>query len=397
MRSSRAFIGLGLLAVSLLSALAGASCSSFSDEPNIEARDADLGETGSETSTGDASLQDGPAIDGEAGVPSCAPRGTTKDLASPMLQKIYNPPSPTFPFGLATDATHVTWAEQSEDVDGGTAYEGVGRGRILRVAKTGGPAAVIATDQELVIAVAVAGGFVYWGAGPETASELRRRPVGTDCNATFCPAPESVATFDRRIVDIRVIRESVFLVMLDNGKVSYVDLATKTSSPLVTTFFYPGLAVTSSHLYASSEVTNAALLRATIAPNPVIEVNYLKPAIDGGNPGVGRLATDCRSLFMSHYTSFVGSKIYAHDFDRPGSFDLVVDTKLNIDQMVADEGNVWVSAANGGLFAGSRTSTSLVRVFQGNVFRAAVDDDAVYFGDHNPVGTERGTIYRLLK
>ncbi|MBS2020107.1 MAG: hypothetical protein JST00_45020 [Deltaproteobacteria bacterium] len=383
---------LAVLAASAAFALAAVSCSrAYSDEPgggDFDAAPFD-GPTDGPPSEGavDAASD---AKDADAGSRACTSKGTTKDVSTLTRGTIYAPSFSPYPFGIATDLTHVYWVEQTTDTDAGAASEGLGVGRILRATKSAGPIQQLVTDQSQVTSLAVEGGFVYWGAGVATTWQLLRIPS----NPSGPAVPEAVATFGGRIVDVRVAAAGVLLVLLVDGRTYRVDPSTRDAALILTAGASSSIAATLTHVYASSETIGPAVRRVTLSPPFVYEANYLVPNVGGGNVGVGKLATDCTSLWMTH-DSFTSDTIYVHDFLVPGTFERRFDGLQTVEQIVADDKNVWVAAQTSGVVVGSRKGGAFLVVYNGAVGRIAVDDDGVYFADR--ASLTRGRIYMLVK
>ena len=89
---------------------------------------------------------------------------------------------------------------------------------------------------------------------------------------------------------------------------------------------------------------------------------------------------------------------------QPGFFRLDTEQPsfgqiTEIRDLGADARYVYAAALNtGGIFALQKTSMATAHPYTGNVWNLAVDDDGVYFGEHDPSAAGgAGTIYMLVK
>lgn len=398
MGSSRAFFFVAIAAAAGAFLANVASCSSFDGEQQDAGDDGASANDGS--SSGDApSTQDAGPVDASATVsPLCPPpKGPTSAPETRQKRILYTPPKPTFPFGIVADTTHVTWIEQSAVPDAGSPYDGFAAAKVLRVPKTGGGAKVLAVDQRSAIAVAVDGAFAYWTTWAGGVATLLRAPLGGSCEDSACPPPEVVTTFppNVRVSSFFRYASETFVASGDDGQVFFVE-GKKMPVRIMGTGYYPGLALTSTHLYASTETGKTILDRATVSANPTIDPPYLTiPPEDAGNIGVGHLATDCSSLWMTRYIFGAGAKIYVHDFATPGSFEPITQTMVTIYDLAVDAKYAYAATPNGGVYVVDRINKTPRSLYSGNVFRLAVDGEGVYFGEH--AGAQSGTLYMLIK
>jgi hypothetical protein len=101
--------------------------------------------------------------------------------------------SASSPYGVAVDDSFVYWTEPTS-------------GTVKKAPKAGGQSSVVATNQDLPQAIAVLGTFVYWGNASTTgatAGTIRRAPqVAATCDAALCEhvadaaAPDAVIAAD---------------------------------------------------------------------------------------------------------------------------------------------------------------------------------------------------------
>lgn len=369
-------------------ALVVASCSSFDEEPTDGGVSA---EAAGEAEGGDATV----ALDGSNPPAITCVEGTTKPPAGLAVQQLFAPQSEGYPFGLSTDATHVIWIVQSP---GDAAFDpigGNGNARVLRVPKTGATTAQeLARDQPGAVAVQVDEGFAYWTTWDGATAQMYR--VTTVCSAG-CPAPEPVVTFPagNRVVKLLRFAPGVLVAQGESGAVFFVR-PKEAPVRILTTGTFPGLAATSAHLYASSELVNATVQRSTVAASPVIEPNYLSvPPPDGGQMGVGHLAADCTRLWMTQYFYNGKVNVYTHDFARPGSFEFVLQSDSIVNDVVADATYGYAALAGAGVIVIDPKAKKSYPVRSGDVGRLAIDADGVYFGERGDA--QRGTIFMVRK
>lgn len=237
-------------------ALGVASCSSFDEEPPAEA--GSLVEAGGADGGPDATSEG----DGPTSPPLTCVKGTAKAPDALSVRPLYLPSSEGFPYGLSTDATHVTWLEQPTADSALEATFGNGSARVLRIAKdpdASAPPVELARNQPGATAIQVDGGFAYWTTweGSGSTARMFRVPITASCGTT-CPQPEEVAAFPPsiRIVKILAFKPGVFVAQGEGGAVFYVEPG-KAPAQMLETGGFPGLAVTSAHLYASSETKSA--------------------------------------------------------------------------------------------------------------------------------------------
>lgn len=372
-----------------------ASCSSFDEEPPAEA--GSLDEAGGAEGGTDATSE----AEGSTSPPLTCVKGTTKATDALSVRPLYLPSSEGFPYGLSTDATHVTWLEQPSADAAFDASFGNAPARVLRIAKNPDASAApveLARNQPGATAIQVDGSYAYWTTwgGSGSTAKMLRVPINTACGTT-CPEPEPVATFPANIRVVRIVRfkPGVFVAQGEAGDVFYVEPGQPVSRMFATGTF-PGIAVTSAHLYASSELGGANVVRSTLAAKPSVEPNYLTvPPADGGQVGVGHLAADCTSLWMTQYFSSGKVNIYTHDFARPGSFDFVLQSAAIVNDAVADETYAYGAVFNSGVHVIDRRQKKTLLLRAGDVLRLAIDDDGVYFGERGLA--ERGAIFMVEK
>jgi len=80
-----------------------------------------------------------------------------------------------------------------------------------------------------------------------------------------------------------------------------------------------------------------------------------------------------------------------------GQFTTIADDlSLSIYGTAGDAEYVYIAGANEGVAALDRQTKTLTLVHRGKVFALAVDDDGVYWGEHD-IGSSAGTIYMMVK
>jgi len=396
--------------VALAAALFGAagvsaSCSDFGEEGSPPTPDADRDSTTDDVVGPDGALVDGGLPDADAtSPPTCPPpRGAKTDPSALLRSPLYVPPAgaASFPFGIATDRTHVTWVEQPDNGDANSgAYDGRALARILRKRKDGaGPVKVLAENLPATTSVVIDGTFAYYATSSANVPTIFQLRLSDDCNATACPPKVVLALGSGSRID-RLYRHApgVLIALAENGQVFYVQVSpTPSFATPLKTGNYPGLTLTNDHLYASSELDRDSVYRAAVVPAPVVDPKYLvAPPEDGGNKGVSVLATDCTTLFMTRYIPTSSTTIYGHDLADDGSFSKLANVAGQIFDLAADESHLYIASPGGGLFwLGKAQGSSPTNIVEGNVFRVAVDAEGVYYGIH--LGPDRGTIMMLVK
>lgn len=355
----------GLLA---LAAATGGACGSFGSA-------ADPGSDG-------GSLLDGGS--GDAGAPGVAcppPAGPSCAPGKCSVRTLYVPAAVAYPFAIATDSAYVYWLEQSKVAPTDDPYNGQGMARVLRTTRAGSSTAsaeVLAKDQRWAKGFALVPPHVYWATFDGTKAGLWR--VEARCKAPCMP--ESVTQFNTRLERLVGAGSSSLFGLTENGTVVRFAIdssgAVGNASSLFRTGDLPGIAVTGTHVYASSlkvpHVDRASL------DGVEVSSSWAALALTGGNDvGLTHLATDCTSLFGAHGPGGL--------LERVALDTRVVSpmAKLNTDlyDVVADAKYVYVANANGGgILAVDTTTNAVSPVADGSAFRIAVDSAGVYWGDH---------------
>jgi hypothetical protein len=347
---------------------------------------------------GDAGPDD---ADGSTGT-SCSrlaspPRCEFDECTRRML---HEPPAARYPFDIVTDATHVYWVSQEDVAGGGNGYNGFGTARIVRVAKVGGQAAELARDQRLAVTLALEGDQVFWTEhGIDNVSRLRSVARTAACDNTKCPAPALVGSFPpgHRIYHLRRAAAGLLVGLSEAGSVFRVSLPGAEPFSLTnTSSSNPVFATTAEHVYAgASNVTTVHRVR--LADNEVEPAWGTVPPGDAG-PGAGPMVAGCEHLWVAG--TFAESSDLLHWYKVPltgGALSPFTTSTFGVTDAKVDARYLYASAYNaGGVFAyDTQSGGTFVPIAAGNIWRLAVDDDGVYWGDHG--GDAPGTIRMLVK
>lgn len=352
--------------------------------------------------TPDAS-DDLPAIDpGDASASetstsaSCAtPKAPTDECAaSPSAcerKTLYISNTSTFPFAIVTDEANVYWVAQSGAVD--SAYDGTAMASVLRVSKTGAStqqAAVLAENQSRATTLIKDGPDLYWIVSTSTdagsTSTLRRL-------AGAAGAPADVSTFPgiaRRLVRVA---PGVFFAADSQGNVrrltkdGMVADVTQTSTT-------PSLAASKDSVFASGGKVLAISVLPFAAPFGSSSVPVPSGGPDAGLPGVHVLGADCDRMFG------IRDDVGTFFWSPAASPTLTESAERFADgqDIVSDEGFVYVAERKngGGVFRGARDGKAFASLYTGDVWRLAVDDDGIYWGDHGK-GALAGNVFMQTK
>ena len=380
-----------------------ASCTTFDTEPPVA------------DASSDATASDGPPIgpDGSppdvdaappdppppALEPTCpAPPGGIDKPTAWQKRSLFVPPAggpKMFPFAIATDATHVTWATQIEAPGALNPYDGVGDGMIMRVPKDGsGTPVILATSQRFTRALALDGIFAYWVTyGEDNYARLMRTPRGC---VVSCGPPEERGMFPRgnRIDRIKRAVDGVLFAISDSGNLFRIDVTSTTPTLVYAAAGNAGLAVTTSAAYASA-MDWPAVGKAPVAGGAGADL--FRPAPDDAGPvGVVPIATDCASLWMVRESTPPIVLEYALG-SSPSRTTLPMALPIGAFDLAADDRWLYFGAANaGGLYLVEKMTGTSNLLQGGNVWRIAVDRDGVYYGEHDR-NSGTGNLYMLVK
>jgi hypothetical protein len=313
-------------------------------------------------------------------------------LAACERKTLYISNTSTFPFAMVTDEANVYWVAQSGPAD--SAYDGTANASVLRVSKTGAStqqATVLAENQSRATTLIKDGADLYWivstanDAG--STSTLRRLAGATG-------SPQDVATFSgiaRRLVRVSpgvfFAADNVGTVrrLTKDGMVSEIE---KTSTT-------PSLAASKDFVFAGGgQLARVDRLPAGGGPASTFFGVPDGASPDAALPGVHVLGADCDRMFgiRDDEGAFFWSPAATATYTATtASFDDGQD-------IASDEGFVYVAQrrAGGGVFRGSRDGKSFGSLYTGDVWRLAVDDDGIYWGEHAK-GSLAGNVFMQKK
>jgi hypothetical protein len=305
---------------------------------------------------------------------------------------------PAFPFAIASNGTDVYWIEQPMTA-ADDAYNGNATARIMRVAIAGPAKGVaLATGQPLATALALLGPHVYWATSDGAISSTLHR-TSASCVPPSC-TDEIVGTLGApRISKLVAAGTSALVALAPDGQVTRFDVGpgwnVAAAKPmLMTTSSVNSVAVTSTHVYASS-LTQKTISRATI-DGLTTEPSWATFAFDGGDPGNNHLASDCTTLFGTRsLDAFLQRVLLADATISP----LDASLQLSVYDVAADAAYVYLASANGnGIHAVDKTNGTTYEIAHGaSAFWIAVDSAGVYWGDHASPGGSGGTITMMVK
>jgi len=379
-------------------ALLGFSCSSEDDASTPPPSDVpDGGDIGDGPASSDV------ANDGDdASFAGChTPHGPTADCladASGCARRtLYLSPTSTFPFAMVTDDKNVYWAAQAGVTN--DAYDGTAFASILRISKTESPeqaAAVLAKDQERTTTLVRDGADLFWISsqtfdGGATSTFRRLRDVAKAYGCPNCLPPDNIAQFPgiaRRLVRVS---PGVFFAVDDSGNVIRLSIS---ANDVDVTSAAPSLAVSDTRVFAGGGLTQRVIRLDPTSGAPGIPfVTVPDGGPDAALPGAWVLGADCDRLFGVHGDkgSFWWSAAANGTFNASSTgFDQATD-------IASDDGFVYVAQKKGGgLSRGARDGSGFTNLYTGDVWRLAVDDDGVYWGEHAK-GSLAGNVFMQPK
>lgn len=336
----------------------------------------------------DAGDADADALSLAAVAPNCPPSHAPSCAPSACAQRTLHATSgQAYPFTITTDATHVYWIEQVAADAGGASdpYNGHGLARVLRTAKRPASAPIGAADelasgQRFAQALALDGAYVYFTHELSATTQVLR--LRRDCTPP-CAAPEEVVTLPN--LSIRTLLRSapgVIYAQAFDGVTFRITAATKTLEKVLEVGNFASITATNDAVY----LTSASSPLQRIATNG--DVTDLRDVDASASVGYYGLTNDCSTLWARAGKgptglvplSFMGqASAAAYTFPTEAVFDVKADARF-----------LWVAVANaGGVYAYETPTATLSLVRKGNVFALAVDDDGVYWGDHDGTGTLR--------
>lgn len=346
------------------------------DSPAIDPGDASTEETSVDETCTTAKA---PADECAAAVDGCERR------------TLYISNTSTFPFAMVTDDANVYWVAQSGPAD--SAYDGTATGSVLRVSKTGAStqqATVLADDQSRVTTLIKDGPDLYWivstSSDAGSSSTLRTLAGATG-------SPRDVSTFSG--IARRLVRASpgVFFAADNLGNVrrltkdGMVADVEKTSTT-------PSLAATKDFVFASGgQVAQIDEIRATgTTGTPFLNVPNGTP--DAALPGVHVLGADCDRMFGIRDDEGV----FFWSPSASATYSATTATFDDGQDIGADERFVYVAErrSGGGVFRGERDGKGFASLYTGDVWRLAVDDDGIYWGEHAK-GSLAGNVFMQTK
>ena len=382
-----------------MAALAGVACGALlADDPD-EPVPADGGTPDAHASDDASSLDVGPAPSALCSIPrapSCVPEDCPR-------RTLYASPSKAAPHGIVADDTFVYWLEQPATDLG---YNGHEAARLLRVDKLGANdtshAMVLATGQMAATALALDDGWLYWtvyehsGSGGALTSVLRKVPAS--CGAAGCPPPTDLVAFAPGVRLTKLVRvaRGVLFALGEAGHVSRIDVggggavrlsaATEKSGEASVIGAGEHVFIASSH---DEEIARMDLEGTSLDPS-----YFVVPERDGGDEGISNMWTDCTDAWAVRGPSASIVRFGLSD----GQFTTIAQgLSLSIYGTSGDAEYLYVAGANEGVAALGRQTQTLTLVHRGKAFALAVDDDGVYWGEHDIGASSAGTIYMMVK
>lgn len=297
----------------------------------------------------------------------------------------------TFPFAIVTDETNVYWVAQSGPTD--AAYDGTASGSVLRVSKTGvstQQATVLAENQSRITTLVKDGADLYWivstSSDAGSSSTLRKLQGATG-------SAQDVSTFSgvaRRLVRVA---PGVFFAADNLGNVRRL---TKDGSvaDIEKTSTTPSLAATKDFVFAGGgQLARVDKLPAGGGPGGTF-FGIPDGTPDAALPGVHVLGADCDRMFgiRDDEGAFFWSP------SASATYSPTAATFGDGQDIGADERFVYVAERKqgGGVFRGERDGKGFASLYTGDVWRLAVDDDGIYWGEHAK-GSLAGNVFMQKK
>ncbi len=398
-RLGAAVSGLG---VALACVAAAAACESFASnegEPTTTTTDASVESSAAPDDAGTAT------IDADTRPPACPSRAPACNPTVCTRRTLFESPTGASPFGTVVDSTHVYWLEQP---GGRPGYDGGDKAKLRRVSKKGdGKVEDLVRDQNKAVALERVGDVLYWATRDDAAatSTLWRTKTSSVCNVD-CPAPQPVFVLTGdHVVALRAVGSQLFAVQ-GNGPVYRVDLSQTPSvsfGPLANPGKFPALTTTATHAYASA-LLDPRIVRIEPTAKQGSDVAWATVPDGGSNAGLAPTTSDCSAVWGYRRAS-AGAELVRADLDGGPISVLAAGNSIDVFGIAADARYVYVGGANGGgLLAFDKENPSARYPAQkGNVWRIAVDDDGIYWGEHsseprNDAGLPSGgSIYMLVK
>ena len=329
----------------------------------------------------------------DAALASNCPSSRTPTCALDQCARrtLYTPTTTAYPFSIVTDTANVYWVEQVVG-DAGTiaAYNGESLGRVLRVAKTGGPISELAAGYTQTRVLALDGPYVYWAQSTLIDTTLFR--LRGDCT-TPCGTPELVTTLPHASPSALVRGgPGILFVMTGDGDSYRVSLAVKAGESTG----FEKIAVGVGPFPRMTATDDGAFLTSRSYPGVARVANggNVTPLyVDAPDGGLVGLATDCSDLWTHGLESAPPMTMTRWPAMGPAIVGGTLPTQLYFD-MKADASFVYLAAANaGGVYAYDKKNGTTIPLYAGNVFALAVDADGIYWGEHGG----SGTLYMLVK
>jgi hypothetical protein len=380
-----------------------AACSSFgSDAPAAPPTDPDAV---APPPTPDGARPDGADDGGPPDAsPACVSPGPSCALGACERKSLYVPAGnqKEYPFEIATDDAHVYWVAQvaTPPFTESQAYNGGAPARIWRTDRTGAPgvgnAQMLASDQKGARRVAIDGPYLYWVTledAPTDGTMTRLNRVPRDCMAPC--TPEAVLDIGSGPLNHFVrIGPSLFLAHTANGSVLRVDANARKAVQVGATSNYPGLATTPTAAYVSGLEIPDILRLDLLAPGAAASTFATFTDFDAAAPtGAKWLATDCTTLFAIRSPHVVWRMPLT-----PGATPSMWVPELGRDvwSVAIDASYLYFVAANSGGVFGIDGSGNVTPIEEhANVWHLAVDDQGVYWGEHD--ATNPGIIRMMAK
>jgi hypothetical protein len=390
-----------LLALASLSSIASFlwACDSFdsTDDPPLDDGGTGVDAFGGLDADTGASVDDG-GLDATTGMGTHAarcprPPGPTMAPSVAPRIRLYAPADAgtEYPFGITTDSKFVYWTTMSFEMTGDAPYDGAGTAKIMRVDRSGAnaKATVIATSQRRALSIAIAGDHVYWAALDGTKPVLRR--ARRDCAAN-CTVEPVIALGSGGVLDLVEIDGTHLLASDLDQNVHVVDLSVPT---VVDTQFmsdYPAVTSTSTRGFAASAFASGMYQVTATAPAAFTPFATVPDSGDPLFPGMSPITTDCNTVYGWRGSAKIW-KIGADGGVATAFASPPINAVFGLD---ADQKYLYTAAPDGpGAIAIPIAGGSAETISPGNVFRIAVDDVGVYWGDHDR--NSGGAIWMMVK